>query len=79
MVLSAEQYDSLMEDLEILSDPEALARIEQAEAELDRGEYVTLEQLEEELQYNAKKELIVAEKVKRQNAYKTRSLGKRKK
>jgi prevent-host-death family protein len=45
VILSMEQYDSLMEDMEILSDPQAMARIQKAEEEFDRGEYVSLDEL----------------------------------
>jgi len=49
VLMSAGEYESLMETLDVLSDPKAVADIEQAKAELDRGEYVTLDELRNEL------------------------------
>ena len=40
-ILASEEYESLMETLEILSDPKAMNRMEQAEKELKRGDYVS--------------------------------------
>lgn len=48
-VMSADEYESLMEDLEILSNPKIMANIKEAEEQLKRGEYVTLQELEKEL------------------------------
>jgi len=38
VILAVEDYESLMETLEILSDPEAVAEIRDAEARMDEGE-----------------------------------------
>lgn len=53
-VLSAEEYDSLMETLEILSDPTASKRIEQAEKEIERGEYVSWDDFKKDWGYGMK-------------------------
>lgn len=50
-VMSAEEYESLMEDLEILSDPKIMANIKEAEEQLKRGEYITLDELMKEYGY----------------------------
>jgi hypothetical protein len=49
VLLSAEDYDSIMETLDILSDPEAMADIREADAEIARGEIYTLAQIESEM------------------------------
>ena len=51
VLMSAEKFDSIMEDLEILSNPKIMANIKQAEEELKRGEYVTLDELMKEYGY----------------------------
>jgi antitoxin YefM len=38
VILAVEDYESLMETLEILSDPKAVAEIRDAEARMDEGE-----------------------------------------
>ena len=49
IVMSSDEYDSLEETLEILSEPGALEDIRQAEKEVEDGNYVTLEQLKQNL------------------------------
>lgn len=51
VLMSAEQFDSIMEDLEILSDPKIMADIKEAEEQFKRGEYVTLDELMKEYGY----------------------------
>ncbi|OGH82744.1 MAG: hypothetical protein A2469_00025 [Candidatus Magasanikbacteria bacterium RIFOXYC2_FULL_40_16] len=41
VMMSAEEFESLIETMEILSDPKAMKRMEQAEKELKRGDYVS--------------------------------------
>lgn len=50
-VMSAEEYESLMEDLALAKDPKFAARIKKAEEQLKRGEYVTLDELMKEYKY----------------------------
>ena len=49
VIMSADDYDSIMETLDILSDPDLVRDIREAEAELDAGEFVTLEEVGEEM------------------------------
>jgi len=51
VIMSADDFESLMEDLEILSNPKIMASIKEAEEELKRGEYVTLDELMKEYGY----------------------------
>ena len=76
VILSYEEYDSLMENLEILSDPKVLAKIKKAEEEFERGDYITLDELAKEIHYDAKKEWVLQEKTKKQNKYKVNSKRK---
>ena len=43
--------------------------METVEKELERGEYVTLEELKKQLHYNVKKEFVVMERTKKKNQY----------
>jgi prevent-host-death family protein len=45
VLIPVDEYDALEETAEILSDPDALAAIDEGLAEIDRGETVTLEEL----------------------------------
>ena len=62
--MSYDEFDSLMETLEILSDPKIMKSIKQAEDEYKRGEYVTLDQLKKELGYSSKS-FVFADKGKK--------------
>jgi antitoxin YefM len=49
VIMSADDYDSLMETLDILSDAEAMAEIRKAEADIAAGRTATLEEVEAEM------------------------------
>ncbi len=49
VLMSHDEYESLMETLDILSEPGALDDIKKAQKELKKGKYVTLEELKLEL------------------------------
>lgn len=49
VIMSADDYDSLMETLDILSDAEAMAEIRQADADVAAGKVSTLEEVEAEM------------------------------
>lgn len=52
VVISADEFDSWMETVEVLQEmPDLPQRIKEAEEEYKRGEYVTLEELEKEFGY----------------------------
>jgi len=48
-VLPVDEYEALEETAEILSDPQAMAALEEGLAEIERGETVTLAELRQEL------------------------------
>lgn len=49
VLMSADDFDSLEETLEILSDPQLMKDIATAREEISRGETYTLEEVEEEM------------------------------
>lgn len=53
VVMSAEQFDSIMETIDILSDPNILEDIKEAEDEYKRGEYQTWEELKKEIGFES--------------------------
>lgn len=65
VLMSAEEFDSLMETMEILSDPKIMANIEKAEEEYKRGEYITWDEMKKELGFRPKEALILSDKGKK--------------
>ncbi len=65
VLLSYDEFDSIMETMEIMSDPELMARIKDAEAEYERGEYISLDQLKKEMGYVDLEAVAVREKPQR--------------
>ena len=65
VVMSYEEFENLMDDIEIYSDPGYAKRIAEAEAEIDRGEYVTWKDLKKELGLESPKELVLADSGKK--------------
>lgn len=49
VVMSHREYESIMETLDILSDPKALSDLKQSEKEIRQGKYVSLEDLKKDL------------------------------
>lgn len=49
VLMSSDEFDSWQETMDILSDPNALKEIRESEKQIEKGEYVTLEQLKKEL------------------------------
>lgn len=47
VILSADDYDSMVETLDILSDRELVAEIQEARAEADRGDTYSLDEVEQ--------------------------------
>ena len=72
--MSADTFDSLMEDLEILHSPETLASIKKSEEEYARGEYISWSDMKKELAEH-RVPLLVADKPKR--GYAARRKNKR--
>jgi len=49
VILSADGFDNLLDDLDIMSDPGLMDRIRRSEEEIERGEYVTWDELKKKL------------------------------
>ncbi len=45
VMMNAEEFESWQETIEIMSDPKLVKSIRKAEAEFERGEYITLDEL----------------------------------
>lgn len=52
ILMSLDEYESLVETLDILSEPGALEEIRKAEKEIDEGNYVTWEELKKDLKWD---------------------------
>ena len=64
VILSADQFEDLLDDLDIYSDPELLKDIQEAEQEYKKGEYVSWEELKKELGFDRQEALAVRDKGK---------------
>lgn len=49
VMMSREEFDSLMETMEILSDPQALQNIREAEADFEKGNFVSWKEAKKQL------------------------------
>ena len=56
VLMSAEDLESLEATLELLSDPDALARVAQAQADLAAGQHVTQAQMAAEMEQRRQRE-----------------------
>lgn len=66
VIISAEEFDSITETIDILSDPDILDNIKQAEEEYRNGEYKTWDELKKEFGMDKEKEpIMVCEKTKK--------------
>ncbi len=75
VILSADEFDSIMETMEIMSDPELMKDIKEAEEDFKKGDYVTLDELKKELGYSSV--FAVADKGRRGYKVKKGKYGKR--
>ncbi len=63
VIMSREEYDSWVDTMETLSDPELMDQIKESEADFKAGRYQTLEEVEREFGWDKNK--IVADKSKK--------------
>lgn len=76
VIVSAEEYNSWLATIELLEeDPNILNDIKKAEEEFKRGEYVTLEELMDELGYSRKDNFLLRDKPK--NKYRVTKRAKK--
>ncbi len=52
VLMSAEEYESWKETMEIMSDQKLMKEIKQADEDFKKGNYITFEQLKKELKIN---------------------------
>lgn len=65
VMMSADEFDSWQETMEIMSDPELMKDIKEAEKEYERGEYITWEEMKKELHATRRSVMVVADKGKK--------------
>jgi prevent-host-death family protein len=70
VILSAEEYESWLETMEIIQNPKVMKEIKEAEKEFKRGEYATLEEVLKEEGF------ILADKSKKRYEVSSRSKKK---
>ena len=71
VVMSAEEYESIMETMEIMGDPKLMSDIKKAEEEYKKGEYVTWEDLKKDLGVHSQKKEIMMVREKAKKKYHT--------
>ncbi|MDO8676670.1 MAG: type II toxin-antitoxin system Phd/YefM family antitoxin [Candidatus Azambacteria bacterium] len=77
VIMSAEEYDSLMEDLEILSNPETMENIRKAEEEYKNGECLSWEETKKLLGWDKLPASLVMDKSNRRYGAKFKSRKKK--
>ena len=65
VLMSADEYDSLMETMEILSNPEIMRDIRQAEEDYKKGRYTSWEEVKKELGLMKEPMLVLRDKSKK--------------
>ena len=76
VILSAAEFEDLLDNLDIFSNPDLLKEIEEAEQQYKKGEYVTWEELKQELGVG-QEEFVVRDKGKER--YRVKARGRKKK
>jgi len=76
VLMSAEQFDSLMEDLELSADPNFAKRMAKVEKELERGDYVSWEEAKRQLGWDKFDNSFAMERAKK--PYQVKKSGKTK-
>lgn len=65
VMLSFDEFDSMVETIEILSDPAIMANIKIAEEEYKKGDYISWETMKKELRVTDRPAFAVADKGKK--------------
>lgn len=65
VLMSQDEFDSIMETMEILSDPETMADIKEAEEDFKKGRYSSWEDVKKELGFMKQPNLVLCEKPKK--------------
>ncbi len=64
VIISAEYFDNLMEDIDIYSNPQTMKNILASEEAINKGDYYTWDELKKELGFKETLPTMVAEKPK---------------
>lgn len=73
VMMSFDEFDSMMETLEILSDPDIMDNIKKAEEEYENGEYVSWQEMKRELAVTRRSALVLADKGKKKYSVRKKS------
>lgn len=73
VMMSYDEFDSMMETIEILSDPDIMADIKQAQEEYKKGDYITWEEMKKELRATERPVFAVADKSKKKYTVRKKS------
>jgi len=73
VMMSFNEFDSIMETIEILSDPKIMADIKKAEEEYEKGEFISWEEMKKELHATKRPAMAVADKGKKKYAVKKKA------
>jgi len=75
VLMSQEEFESIMETMEILSDPEIMKDLEKAEEDFKNGKYSSWEEVKEELGLGREPDLVLREKPRRKYGRKKKGLS----
>lgn len=65
VLMSQDEFDSIMETMKILSDPEVMEDLKKADEDFKKGRYSSWEEVQEKLGLERKSSLILRDKPKR--------------
>ena len=74
VLMSKDEFDSIMETMEIMSDPEIMKDIKKAEEDFKKGRYSSWEEVKEKLGFEKKPALILRDKTKKKYGRKKKRL-----
>ncbi|KKS31871.1 MAG: Prevent-host-death family protein [Candidatus Amesbacteria bacterium GW2011_GWA2_42_12] len=73
VMMSYDEFDSMRETMEILSDPDIMKNIKKAEDEYEKGEYITWQEMKKELATTRRPALVLADKGKKKYSVRKKS------
>ncbi len=74
VLMSKDEFDSIMETMEIMSDPEIMKDIKKAEEDFKKGRYSSWEEVKEKLGFEKKSALILRDNPKKKYGRKKKRL-----
>ena len=73
VMMSYDEFDSMRETMEILSDPDIMKSIKKAEEEYEKGEYISWQDMKKELAVTRRPALVLADKGKKKYSVRNKS------